>query len=57
MNIITAKDLVLELGVSLNTAKKYLSDMKQYYEPPSKKLTMSHLKDYFSIPSIKKDQK
>ncbi len=51
MNILTAKDLANKLGVSIRTAEKYIKDMKEYYNPPSKKITLSHFNDYFAIPN------
>lgn len=57
MRILTIKDVANELEVSRSTAKRYIKDMKEYYNPPSKRLVIGHLEDYFNIPQLKRVKK
>lgn len=52
--ILTAKYIQNRLNVSKCTALKYINDMKEYYRPPSKRLTVEHYNDYFAIPNTSK---
>lgn len=47
---LTNKDLCNFLKCSAKTAKKYIDDMLEYYDPPSNTLTHAHYFDYFKIP-------
>ncbi|MFI1773759.1 hypothetical protein [Thalassobellus citreus] len=51
---LTAKELATILNVTICTAKKYISDMKDYYKPKSNKVTYMHYVDYFAVPKEKK---
>lgn len=51
LQVITAKELALSMGVNLSTAKRYLKDVKQEYE--IKRVLLCHINTYFKVSAKK----